>query len=145
MRRKDTNTSMDPNTIVIIHVLECNNSLWERTGVCEMTVKRTRLCYWIARPTKPKVQSSYTRRVRFTVISYTPVRSRFYHIHILYKRNRDGFWLMNSTQKVTPSYIFFKFAICFIALLSLGETCNLKGRGMVTVWRTLLLLSCHAV
>ena len=110
-----------------------------------MTMKRTRLCYWmaIARPAKPGVQSSNTSRVRFTVISHTPVRSRFYHIHILYKRNWDGFWLMNLTQNVTRSYIFFKFAICSIALLSLGETCHLKGRDMATVWRTLLLLSCY--
>ena len=35
-------------------------------GVCEMTVKRTRLCYWIARPAKPGVQSSNTSRLRFT-------------------------------------------------------------------------------
>ena len=31
--------------------------IWqERMGVCEMTVKCTRLCYWIARPAKPRVQ-----------------------------------------------------------------------------------------
>ena len=82
--------------------------------------------------------------VRFTVILHTPVRSRFYHIHILYKRNWDGPCLMNLAQKkVTRSYIFLKFAICPIALLSLGETCHLKGRDMVTVWRTVLLLSCY--
>ena len=44
-------------------------------------------------------EASNTSRVRFTVISHTPVRSRFYHIHVLYKRNLDGFWLMNLTQK----------------------------------------------
>ena len=111
-----------------------------------MTVKRTRLCYWIARPAKPGVQSSNTNtsRVRFTVISHTPMRSPFYHIHILYKRNWDDFWLMNVTQKkLLVVTHFFKFAICSIALLNLGETCHLKGRDMVTVWRTLLLLSCH--
>ena len=91
----------------------------------------------------PGVQSSNTSRVRFTVISHTPVRSRFYHIHILYKRNWDCSWLINFTQKVTRSYIFFKFAICSITLLSLGETCHLKGRDMLTVWRTVLLLSCY--
>ena len=54
--------------------------------------------------------------------------------HILYKRNWNGFWLMTFTQKkVTRNYIFFKFAICSIALLSLGETCHLKGHDMVTV------------
>ena len=82
-------------------------------------------------------------RVRFTVISHRPVRSRFYHIHIVYKRNWDGSCLMNLTQTITRSYIFFKFAICSIALLSLGETCHLKGCDMVTVWRTVLLLSCY--
>ena len=52
-------------------------------------------------------------------------------IFCTYTRNWDGFWLMNLTQKVTRSYIFFKFAICSIALLSLGETRHLKGRDMV--------------
>ena len=65
-------------------------------GVCEMTVKRTRLCYWIARPAKPWVQSSNTSRVRFTVILHTPMRSRFYHTHnIMYKWNWDDFCLVN--------------------------------------------------
>ena len=105
-----------------------------------MTVQRTRLCYWIARPAKPGVQSSNTSRVRFTVISHTPVRSRFYHIHIVCKWNWYGSCPMNLTQTITHSYIFFKFPICSIALLSLGETCPLKGRDMVTVWRTVLLL-----
>ena len=53
-------------------------------GVCEMTVKRTRLYYWIARPAK---QSSNTSQVRFAVISHTPMRCRFYQTHIMYKRN----------------------------------------------------------
>ena len=64
-------------------------------GVCEMTVKRTRLCYWIAWPAKPIVQSSDTSRVRFTVISHTPMRSRFYHIHFTCKWNWDDFCLIN--------------------------------------------------
>ena len=38
---------------------------------------------------------------------------------------------------------FSKFAICSIALLNFGETCYLKGRGMVTVWCTVLLLCCY--
>ena len=77
-----------------------------------MRVKCTRLCYWIA-------QFSNTCRVRFTLILHTPMHSHCYHIHIVYKWNWDGSCLMNLTQKVTHSYIFFKFAI---ALLSLGET-----------------------
>ena len=50
-------------------------------------------------------------------------------------------WIQH--KKVTCSYIFFKFAICSIALLSLGEPCHLKVRDMVMVWRTVLLLSCY--
>ena len=34
-------------------------------------------------------------RVRFTVISHTPMRSRFYQTHIMYKRYRDGSCLIN--------------------------------------------------
>ena len=67
----------------------------EHMDVCEMTVKRTRLCYWIARPAKPGVQSSNTSRVRFTVISHTPMRSRFYHTHFTCKRNWDDFCLVD--------------------------------------------------
>ena len=55
-------------------------------------------------------------------------------------------WLLSNelnTKIDIRSYIFFKLAICSIALLSLGETCHLKGRNMVTVWRTVLLLSCY--
>ena len=62
-----------------------------------MTVKRKRLCYWIARPAKPRVQSSTTNRVRLTVISHTPMRSRFYHTHVMYQRNWDGSCLVNLT------------------------------------------------
>ena len=64
-------------------------------GVWDMTVKRTRLCYWIAGLAKPGVQSSNTIRVRFTVISHTPMHSHFYHTHIMYKRNWDGSCLVN--------------------------------------------------
>ena len=64
-------------------------------GVCEMTVKRARLCYWIARPAKPEVQSSNTSRVRFTFISHTSMRSRFYHTYITYKRHWDDLCLFN--------------------------------------------------
>ena len=98
-----------------------------------MTVKRTRGCYSIARPSKPGVKSSNTSRVR----------SRFYHIHFVYKRNCDGSCLMSITQKVTRNYISFEFAICPIALLSLGETFHLKGRDVVTVWQTVLFRSCY--
>ena len=55
-------------------------------------------------------------------------------------------WLLSNefdAKKINHSYMFFKFAICSIALLSLGETWHLMGRGMVTVWQTVLLLSCY--
>ena len=43
----------------------------------------------------------------------------------------------------TFRYVFFKFAICLIALMNLGETCHLKSSDMVTGWRTMLLLCCY--
>ena len=76
----------------------------ERTGVCEMTVKRTRLCYWIARPAKPGVQSSNTSRVRFTVISHTPKRCRFYHIKYCVQKELGWHLPKNLKQQ---SYLFF--------------------------------------
>ena len=91
-----------------------------------MTVKRTRLCYWIERPAKPGVQSSNSSRVRFTVISHTPTRSRFYHTHIMYKRSWDDLCLVDLIY--TLLYIFFKFAICFIVFMNLCEAYHLKRR-----------------
>ena len=44
---------------------------------------------------QPGVQYSNTNRVRFTVISHTPMHSRFYHTHIMYKWNWDGSCLVN--------------------------------------------------
>ena len=55
-------------------------------GVFEMTVKRRRR--WL-------LQSNNTSRVRFTVISNTPMLFRFYHTHNMYKRNWDGSCLVN--------------------------------------------------
>ena len=52
------------------------------------------------------------------------------------ERNWDGACLMNLTQQI----FFFKLTIWSIALMNLGETCHLKGRDMVTLYRTLLLL-----
>ena len=69
-----------------------------------MTAKHTRLCYWIARPAKPGVQSSNTSRVRFTIISHTPMRSRFYHTHIMYTRNWNDCCLVNLIY--SASHIF---------------------------------------
>ena len=55
-------------------------------------------------------QSSNTSRVRFTVNSHTPGCARFYHIHIVSKRNWDGACLMNLTQ---GSYLFFSICNLF--------------------------------
>ena len=92
-------------------------------GVCKMTVKRARLCYWIARPAKPGVQSSNTSRVHFTVI-YPCVLAFITHISCINGIEMTLVWLIWYTLR----NIFFKFAICFIALMNLGETCHLKRR-----------------
>ena len=105
-----------------------------------MTVKRMRLCYWIARPAKPGVHSSNTSRVRSTVISHTPMLLAFItHILCINGIEMTFVWLI----WYTLLYIFFTFSICFIALMNLGETCHLKRRDLVTVWRTKLLLCCY--
>ena len=82
--------------------------------------------------------SSNISRVCFTVISHTPVRSGFYHIHIVDRRNCYGSCLLNLTQQ---SCIFFKFAICSIALLNLGETCHLRDAAW---WRCGTRCCCYA-
>ena len=81
-------------------------TLWRwRTGVCEMTVKRMRLCYWIARPAKPGVQSSNTSRVRFIVISHTPGRFRFYHMGT-YLNRTELRWRLPDEFNTTKLLIF---------------------------------------
>ena len=100
----------DYNALQYWPTVECLSHTWDIQGfqamrfysghawVCakwHWNARRTSLCYRIARPVKPGVQSSNTSRVRFTVISHTPMRSHFYHTHIMYKRNWDGFCLVN--------------------------------------------------
>ena len=46
------------------------------------------------------MQSNSTSRVRFTVISYTPVQSRFDHTHIVYRRNWDSSCLVKLSTVV---------------------------------------------
>ena len=68
------------------------------------------------------------------------MRSRFYHTLLRVNGIQMTFvWLIWYTLRC----IFFKFAICFSALMNLGETCHLKRRDLVTVWRTMLLLCCY--
>ena len=79
---------------------------------------------------RPRVQSNNTSRVRFTVILYKPMHSRFYHTHVMYKWNWDGSCLVKLIYFVLH---IFKFAICLIGLMNLGETCHLKRRDLVAV------------
>ena len=92
-----------------------------------MTVKRTRLCYWIARPAKPGVQSSNTSRVRFTVISHTHVRSRFNHIHNVHKENWDGSYLMNLTQNSYSQLHIFQIRNLFHCVVESWWNMPFKG------------------
>ena len=57
-------------------------------------------CYLIAQPAKPGVQSSNTSRVSFTVISHTPRRSHFYHIHSVQTELRWPNWIVGPQPKV---------------------------------------------
>ena len=114
--------------------------LRERMGVCEMTVKHTRLCYWIARPAKPGVQSSNTSRVRFTVISHTPMRSRFYHTHIMYERNWNDCCLVNLIFSASHVFEIRNLRHC---VDESWWTSHLKKHDLVTVWWTMLLLCCY--
>ena len=91
-----------------------------------MTVKRTRLCYWIARPAK-------------SFRTHPCVPAFITHILCINGIEMIVVWLIWYTRR----HIFFKFAICFIALMNLGETCHLKRHDLVTVWRTILLLCCY--
>ena len=102
--------------------------------VCEITMKCMRSCYWIAWPTKPGVQSSNTSQVHFTVISQSPVHSRFITYTLCIHRTEMAlvWWIWYAF-----SYICCKFAIGFIVLISLIETCYLKRCDMVRVCRTL--------
>ena len=70
-----------------------------------------------------------------------PGETSLSHILLLFWTCRAG--CPTQTQKNTRSCIYFKFAICSIGLLSLDETCHLKGCDLATVWRTVLLLSCY--
>ena len=102
----------------------------ENTRVCEMTVKCTRLCYWIARPAKPGVQSSYTSLVPFSLLFCTHPSILTFITYIFCLNGIE----MELARWIWQSYLFFKFAICSIVLLNVGETYHLKGRD------TLLLL-----
>ena len=58
----------------------------------------------------------------------------------MYKRNCDVCSLVNL---IYYALHIFQIAICLISLMNLGETCHLKRRDLVMVWRTMLLLSCY--
>ena len=101
-----------------------------------MTVKRTRLCYWIRRSRYPKTPVecvSLPFRTHMCVLAFST--------DILYINGIEMApdWLI--WKKF--SYIIFKFAICFITLMHFGEARHLKRPDMVTVWWTMLLLCCY--
>ena len=114
-------------------------------GVCEMTVKHTRLCHWIARPAKPGctspvVQSSKTVScVSLSFRTHPCVVAFITHKSCINGIEMTFVWL----NKYALRYTFYKFVICFIAVVNLGETCHLKIRVLVTVWWTMLLLCCY--
>ena len=98
--------------------------------MCAKWQWNARDCYWIARLAKPGVQSSNNSRVRFTVILHTLVRSRFItYMFCIHRIDMALVWWV----WYGFSYIFFKIAICSIALINLGETCHLNRRNVVTV------------
>ena len=82
-------------------------------------------CYWIARPAKPWVQSSNTSLVRFTVISHTSGRSRFYHIHTVSKRNGDGACL---NEFDTTKLLIFLICNLFHSVAESWWNMSLKGK-----------------
>ena len=77
-----------------------------------MTVKCTSLCYWIAWLAKPGVQSRNTNRVRFTVISHTPMCSCFYHTHIMYKLNWDDLCLFHLIYFALHIFHIWNLLLC---------------------------------
>ena len=101
-----------------------------------MTVKRTRLCYWIAWLAK---QGTPVECVPLSFHTHPCVLAFITHILRINGIEMTFVWLI----PYTLSYIFFKFAICFVALVNLGETCYLKRRNLVTAWRMMLLLCCY--
>ena len=113
----DIGSTLDHPTL-----LYCKGSYWSPNQEYSENAWMSAKWQWNARDCVTGLQSSNTSRVCFTVISHTPMRYRVYHTHIRYKRNWEDFCLVNLIYLV-----FFKFAICFIALMNLGETCHLNN------------------
>ena len=70
------------------------------------SIARTVGCVW------NDSETNETSRLRFTVISHTPGRSLFSHIHIVSKRNWDGACLMNLTQQSYLSFFILNLFHC---------------------------------
>ena len=103
--------------------MACGNQFYT---FCHVSIARTHGCMWNDSEThktvlldcttdKTGVQSSNASWVRFTVISHTLMHSRFFFTHIVCINwiEMALVWLI----WYTLCYIFFKFAICFIALM----------------------------
>ena len=101
-----------------------------------MTVERTRLCYWRSRACNPVTPVEF---VSLSFRTHPCVLAFITHILRANGIEMTFVWLIWYTLR----YIIFKFAICFSALMNFGETCHLKRRNLVTVWRTMLLLCCY--
>ena len=118
--------------------------------MCEIIVKRTRLCYWIAHLAKPGVQTSDTIWVCFTVILHTPRHSSFYHTYMVYTRNWDGSWLVNLIYLYLHSFQIHNLLHCFDKSwwnMPFKETWHGDYGDdmatMATVQQMVLLLSCY--
>ena len=121
-------------------------------GVCEMTVKRTGLVLldctpgfvcakwqWNARDCVTGLHDRRSREcspvtpVECVSLSFrTPMCSRFYHIHIIYKRNWDDFCLVDLIYFVL--HIFQIRNLLCIGLMNLGETCHSAALWRHAVW-----------
>ena len=105
-----------------------------------MTVKHMRLCYWIARPASPECNPvTPVECVSLSFCTHPCFLAFITHILCINGIEMTFVWLI----WYTLGYIFFKFTVCFIALMNLGETCHLKRHSLVTVLPTMLLLCCY--
>ena len=93
-----------------------NCLIYHASGMYAITVKRTRLVF----------------------LDCTP--GEFITYILTYCVQTELRWRLPNEFDTAKLLIFLKFAICFIVLLNLGETCHLKGCDIVMVWSTLLLL-----
>ena len=98
----------------------------ERTGVCEMTVKRTRLCYWIARPAKPGVQSSNTSWVFHCHFAHTRAFSLLSHTYYV---QTDLRWLLFNDFDARKLMVVTYFSNSQLFLCAAESWWNMQFKG----------------